>query len=216
MTDAISAEDISQAESGDELETHTGTKARIFHADAVEVIESFRRGPQAITIKDAAYIIERCGITKSSRVIEAGTGSGSLTGFLSLRAGEVVSYEQREDFHEIAKKNLERLAPSNVTLVNADLNEADSEGFDACVLDMPEPWSCYAKARELLAPGGWLCCYVPNTTQAVECVNRAAGFEHVESVEIMRREWVFSGRIAKPDKEVMHTAFLLFFRRTNV
>lgn len=216
---------IEAASSGEELETHLHQHARIFHATATDVIESFRNGPQNVTLKDAAYIIGRCGITRSSSVIEAGTGSGSLTAFLSLYAGSVVSFEAREDFHELASQNLRRLssldAVGDVELVLAPFEEAlerfaDRIGsFDACVLDMPEPWSCYAPARAMLRAGGLLVCYVPNATQASRCSTEASdsGFEPLESVELIRREWRFSERIAKPGKEVLHTAFLLFFRK---
>lgn len=221
----VRREAIEAAESGDELETHLHQHARIFHATATDVIESFRNGPQNITLKDAAYIIGRCGITRSSKVVEAGTGSGSLTAFLALYAGTVVSFEMREEFHDIAEENLKRLDTidpnAEIELVHAPLEEAperlaDRRGsFDACVLDMPEPWTCYAAARELLRPGGLLVCYVPNATQASRCAAEAAGFEPLENVELIRREWRFTERIAKPTKDVMHTAFLLFFRKTG-
>jgi tRNA A58 N-methylase Trm61 len=102
----IRAEAIGEADSGDELTTHLGVKARIYHATATDVIESFSNGPQNITLKDAAYIIGRCGVMRDSRVIEAGTGSGSLTAFLSLYAKRVVSFELRDDFAQLARKNL--------------------------------------------------------------------------------------------------------------
>ncbi|MFT4308775.1 MAG: hypothetical protein ACMXYM_05410 [Candidatus Woesearchaeota archaeon] len=220
----IKAEAIGCARSGDELETHLGVKARIYHATATDVIESFANGPQNITLKDAAYIIGRCGVTRESRVVEAGTGSGSLTAFLSLYAGSVSSFELREDFAQLARTNLDRLAiiglGANIAAHTAPFEDAPkvlSEKQDIAILDMPEPWTCYAPAREVLRDGGILVCYVPNATQASTCAHRAGehGFVPLESVELIRREWRFSERIAKPGKEVLHTAFLLFFRKTS-
>jgi tRNA (adenine57-N1/adenine58-N1)-methyltransferase catalytic subunit len=219
----IRAEAIGEADSGDELTTHLGVKARIYHATATDVIESFSNGPQNITLKDAAYIIGRCGVMRDSRVIEAGTGSGSLTAFLSLYAKRVVSFELRDDFAQLARKNLTRLASIGLggnieTHVDRFENAPSivSDPCDVAILDMPEPWTCYAPAREILTNGGILVCYVPNATQASSCAHHATthGFEPIEHVELIRREWRFSERIAKPGKEVLHTAFLLFFRKT--
>jgi tRNA (adenine57-N1/adenine58-N1)-methyltransferase catalytic subunit len=220
----IRQEAIGNASSGDELETHLGVKARIYHATATDVIESFRNGPQNITLKDAAYIIGRCGVTRESRVIEAGTGSGSLTAFLSLYAKRVVSFELRDDFAQLTKKNLARLASiglgENIETHTDRFENAPSivgEPCDIAILDMPEPWTCYTSAREMLRSGGILVCYVPNATQASSCAHHALdyGFEPIEHIELIRREWRFSERIAKPNKEVLHTAFLLFFRKTS-
>ena len=219
----IKAEAIERAQSGDALETHLGVESRIYHATATDVIESFRNGPQNITLKDAAYIIGRCGVTRDSNVVEAGTGSGSLAAFLSLYARSVVSFELREDFAQLSKKNLERLGSigrgENVELHTERFENAPQivADRDVCVLDMPEPWTCYGAARGVLRDGGILVCYVPNATQASTCAHHAVehGFEPIEHVELIRREWRFSERIAKPGKEVLHTAFLLFFRKAS-
>ena len=217
----IRKEQIEEARSGDELVTHLDTKARIFHATSTDVIESFRNGPQNITLKDAAYIIGRCGVTNTSKVVEAGTGSGSLTAFLSLYAGEVTSFEMRDDFAKLAAENLERLESlglgSNITRHVGRFEETTGTlaDQDVCVLDMPEPWTCYDAARSALRDGGILVCYIPNATQASTCAHEAIGFEPLEHVELIRREWRFTERIAKPGKEVLHTAFLLFFRKAR-
>ena len=220
----IKAHAIENAVSGDQLETHLGTHARIYHATATDVIESFRNGPQNITLKDAAYIIGRCGVTRDSKVIEAGTGSASLTAFLSLYADRVISFESREEFAQIAQENLKRLTMlglgGSIELHTERFENAPgivSPDQDICVLDMPEPWTCYEAARGVLRDGGILVCYVPNATQASTCAHRAIeyGFEPLENVELIRREWRFTERIAKPGKEVLHTAFLLFFRKTS-
>src|SRR5690606_8158312 len=68
------------------------------------------RGAQVIYPKDAAQIIAMGDIFPGARVLEAGAGSGGLTCSL-LRAvggaGRVVSWELREDFAQIARRNVE-------------------------------------------------------------------------------------------------------------
>ena len=214
----VSADQIERARPGESLQTHLGSQVRIYPADDIELIESFSRGPQAITLKDALYIIGRCAITRDSLVVESGTGSASMAAFLSLYAGAVISYERREEFYKLSKKNLAQIADrpafAPIELVHAEFSEAQaSRPAQAVILDMPEPWTQFPTAHRLLADTGSLACYTPNITQAIACTDALSeGFEHVETVEIMRREWSAHGRIAKPKKELMHTAFLVFAR----
>ena len=68
------------------------------------------RGAAVIYPKDAAQLMVSADIFPGARVLEAGVGSGSLTCYL-LRAvgqdGRVTSYERREDFATIARRNVD-------------------------------------------------------------------------------------------------------------
>ena len=68
------------------------------------------RGAAVIYPKDAAQILMAADIFPGARVLEAGAGSGALTCSL-LRAigpgGRLISYERREDFAAIARRNVE-------------------------------------------------------------------------------------------------------------
>ena len=70
---------------------------------------SMPRGAAVIYPKDTAQIIAMADIFPGARVVEAGAGSGALTCAL-LRAvgsgGRVTSYERREDFAEVARRNV--------------------------------------------------------------------------------------------------------------
>ena len=72
---------------------------------------AMKRGATVVYPKDAAHILAFADIFPGARVLEAGAGSGALTCWL-LRAvgdsGMVVSCERREDFAEIAQRNVER------------------------------------------------------------------------------------------------------------
>ena len=74
-----------------------------------DFVLSMPRGAQVIYPKDAAQIVAMGDIFPGARVVEAGAGSGALTCSL-LRAvgseGHVYSYEVREDFAEVAQKNV--------------------------------------------------------------------------------------------------------------
>src|SRR5205823_5558639 len=97
--------------------------------------------------KDAAHLVSWADIGPGHRVLESGVGSGALTLAL-LRAvgerGEVVGYEQRSDFIELALSNVRAFGgeqAGNLLLrerdIYAGLVDAD---FDRVVLDLAEPW----------------------------------------------------------------------------
>ena len=68
------------------------------------------RGAAVVYPKDAARILVEADIFPGARVVEAGAGSGALTCYL-LRAigeyGRLTSYERREDFAAVARRNVE-------------------------------------------------------------------------------------------------------------
>ena len=92
------------------------------------------RGAAVVYPKDAAQIVALADIFPGAHVVEAGVGSGALTCSL-LRAvgpyGRVSSYERREEFADVARKNVHQFfgAPDGEThpawqLTLGDLAEA--------------------------------------------------------------------------------------------
>ena len=90
----------------------------------------------------------------------------------------MISYERREDFAAIARRNVENFfgaSPPTWDLRVADLLESfTAEPLDRVVLDMLAPWDCVAALAELLLPGGVFCAYVATTTQLAETVETLA------------------------------------------
>jgi tRNA (adenine57-N1/adenine58-N1)-methyltransferase len=70
-----------------------------------------KRGATIVYPKDAAQILAYADVFPGARVLEAGAGSGALSCWL-LRAigpdGELVSFEARPDFAEIARENVRK------------------------------------------------------------------------------------------------------------
>jgi tRNA (adenine57-N1/adenine58-N1)-methyltransferase catalytic subunit len=218
----IQVQDIEAADDGQRIPTHMDRNLIIHSATPIDVIESFRRGPQTIILKDAAYIVGKGSVSRESVIIDAGTGSGSMAAYFALHAKKVYSFELRAEFLEISKKNLERIKDNplfcDIELINDDVQYANNyinERADLIFLDVPEPWNYYAILKPLLKDSGKIACYVPNATQALECTNNLNGFIIEEACEIMLRTWKFSGRIAKPEKDLLHTAFLVFARNSR-
>jgi tRNA (adenine57-N1/adenine58-N1)-methyltransferase catalytic subunit len=195
-----------------------------------DVVVSMPRGAAVVYPKDAAQIITLADIFPGARVVEAGAGSGALTCAL-LRAvgveGHVASYERREEFADIARKNVESffggVHPAwRLTIGDlADGIAAETIGADGAVdrvvLDMLAPWECVASAAGALVPGGVLCGYVATTTQLsrfVETVRSHGGFTEPESWESLVRGWHVEGLAVRPQHKMNgHTGFLVTARR---
>ena len=189
-----------------------------------DFVLSMPRGAQVIYPKDSARIMGLANLGPGSRVAEAGVGSGALTCSL-LRAvgptGQVFSYERREDFAEVARRNVARwfvVEPSSWTLTLGDLSEALAErDLDAVVLDMLAPWECVEAVARALAPGGTLIAYVATTTQLsrfVETIRVQGGWTEPRAEETLMRTWHLEGLAVRPQHRMNgHTGFLVTMRR---
>ena len=94
---------------GSIIKSSNGTPYQVFRPLLNDYVLSMQRGATIIYPKDSAAIIGFADIAPGTKVLEAGAGSGALSISL-LRAigdgGELHSYEEREDFIEIARKNV--------------------------------------------------------------------------------------------------------------
>ncbi len=192
----------------------------VIRSSLYDYMATIRRKAQIIGIKDVSYIITRCGIRSGSHVVEGGTGSGSLTTallYFTHPNGYVYTYELREDFAEIARKNVERLPFGNWTLKIGDVTKDVAErNLDAFIVDIPESWKAIDIAKKSLRNGGCFCSYVPTYNQ-MEKVYRSlnkAGFIDLEATEIIKRDMHIGKLGTRPENiEVGHTGFLIFGRK---
>jgi tRNA (adenine57-N1/adenine58-N1)-methyltransferase len=182
------------------------------------------RGAAVVYPKDAARILVEADIFPGARVVEAGAGSGALTCYL-LRAigeyGRLTSYERREDFAAVARRNVESFfsGPHPAWELRAgDLAVGlTKEPVDRAVLDMLAPWECVDALADVLEPGGVLAAYVATTTQLgrmVETLRSHGGFTEPEATESLVRAWHAEGLAVRPRHDMVgHTGFLIITRR---
>ena len=168
--------------------------------------------------KDAAYLMIKAGIHSGSKVLEVGTGSGSLTMALAQAvapAGRVFTFDRRTDLPKNAVKNVTRAGLSAyVTFCQRQAGEAFPEKeFDAVVLDIPQPWEEVAVVKEALKGSGRLVSLNPtfNQIETMAEALRANGFIAVECHELLQRPILARGGKTRPvQRMVSHTEFLLF------
>jgi tRNA (adenine57-N1/adenine58-N1)-methyltransferase len=180
-----------------------------------------RRQTQIVYPKDSALIIVNCGIGPGSRVVEAGTGSGSLTAMLANTVrptGHIYSYELREEFISTAKKNLERANVSDwVEIKNMDVTKGIEErNVDVIVLDLATPWLVIPFARDALKGSGVLSSYSPTIEQTQKTVKALEenAFGDIQTFEsLVRKILVREGKTRPETFMVGHTGYMTFARK---
>jgi tRNA (adenine57-N1/adenine58-N1)-methyltransferase len=217
-------DDVVGLPQGSVVETTAGLKFLAFKPLLGDYVLSMPRGATIVYPKDAALIVGFADIAPGTHVLEAGVGSGALTISL-LRAvgheGSVDSFERRDEFAEIATKNVHdyfKGQPSNWSLTIGSVQDADrSKKYDRIVLDMLSPWECVELADEVLHPGGVFLAYVATTTQlsvTAEAIKSSGRFTEPESSESLVRGWHHEGLAVRPDhRMIAHTGFLIQARR---
>jgi tRNA (adenine57-N1/adenine58-N1)-methyltransferase len=221
---AVSHDDVISQSEGVVISSSSGAQFLAMRPLLSEFTVSMPRGAAVVYPKDAAQILIGADIFPGSRVLEAGAGSGALSCSL-LRAigpgGRLISYERREDFAAIARRNVENFfgaSPTNWDLRLGDLLDAQvTEPLDRVVLDMLAPWECVSALAEMLVPGGVLCAYVSTTTQLAETVETLrvhTGFTEPEATESLVRGWHVEGLAVRPRHDMVgHTGFVITARR---
>lgn len=212
---------------GRAVRSSRGGRMLAFRPTLSDYILKMKRGAQVVYPKDVGLILVYADIFPGATVLEAGTGSGSLTLALARAVGSggrVISYELREDHHEQAAANIAAFyegggKPENLELRVGDVFAGvDDALFDRMVLDLPEPWHALETTAGALAQGGILCCYLPTIPQVQQIVEamRSHGFGLVHTLEGLVRTWKVEGQSVRPDhRMVAHTGFLVTARKLS-
>ncbi len=205
---------------GSVIHTHLGRPFRMLRPTLYELVKGLKRQTQIIYPKEIGYICLKLGIGPGVRVIEAGSGSGSLTVALSWYAGpegRVYTYDRRPEFSELCGKNLAWAGVgANVERFQRDIAEGFlQQGVDALFLDVRTPWDYLDQAVAAVAPGAPMGFLLPTTNQISDLLAglERGPFTDIEVLEIfLRRYKPVADRLRPADRMVAHTGFLVFCR----
>jgi tRNA (adenine57-N1/adenine58-N1)-methyltransferase len=206
---------------GTQVFSHMGSPYFLLQPSLGEILNDLPRSTQILYPKDIGFILVTMGIGPGKKVIEAGTGSGSMTIALAYNIGaegRVISYEIRPDMQNLAKKNLERVGlAERVDFKLRDIAEGlDETDADAFFLDVPNPYDYIPQVRAALKPGGFFCSLLPTVNQVEQLLIalRRERFAFIEVCEVLVRYYKPEpARLRPTDRMIAHTGFLIFGRR---
>ena len=166
----MSAEVLSNAVIGDEVKSHLDHSFKIVKPNVNDFIDIMDRRCSILIKKDIGTVLAYTGLGAGSRVVDAGTGAGAIAlnfGNVVGENGGVYTYEIREDFAEVARKNIDTFGITNIEVKNQNIKEGIYENnIDLVFLDLPKPYEIFEEVWDSLNLGGWLVVYAPYIGQA--------------------------------------------------
>jgi tRNA (adenine57-N1/adenine58-N1)-methyltransferase len=226
----LSMDAVIDAGYGGVVATHLGRPYRVIRPTLYDLVKGVKRATQIIYPKDIGYIVLKLGIGPGTRVVEAGSGSGSLTlamAWLAGETGKVYTFERRPEFSSLCGDNLDRAGVGHrVVRFAHDIAEGfvppgiagtqdDPSGADALFLDVRTPWDYLDQAASVVAPGSPIGFLLPTANQVSDLLAalETSPFEDVEVLEILvRRYKPVAERLRPDDRMVAHTGYLMFAR----
>jgi len=183
------------------------------------ILKKLKRGPQVILPKDLGMIVSFSGLNRESVVVDAGAGSGFATVFFGSIAKKVYSFENRDEFHDFAAKNIKRSNLDNIILNRESVFEGIEKiegAVDIINLDLPNPENIFG-SRFKLSEEGYIVAYLPHVEQVSSFVKvaRENGYECF-ILEAIVREIMSRDRGTRPQNTgLMHTAYLIFCKKAK-
>ena len=216
-------DDFVGREFGAVVQSHSGESFALLRPTLGEYTRRIKRNTQIVYPKEAGFLVMHLNLGPGATVVECGTGSGSLTCVFAHfvgPTGRVCTYDRREDFSELARKNAERWGVADrITFKVRSLDEGfDERDADAVFLDLPNPWDYIAAAKEALGSGNRLAILVPTTNQIERTLDalREHHFADPQVMELMLRYLKTDPRRIRPeDMMVGHTGYLIFASKAD-
>lgn len=216
----LSAETLAEAKIGDEVKSHLDRSFKIVKPNINDFIDLMERPCSILIKKDIGTVLAYTGLGAGSRVVDAGTGAGAIAlhfGNVVGDAGKVFTYEIREDFSKVARRNIENFGIDNIEVKNKNIKEGiDEDNIDLVFLDLPKPYEIFEDVYDCLNLGGYLVVYAPYINQA-EISYRVAkklNFYDIEILETLERGLEVRQRGTRPKTRMVgHSGYLLFARK---
>ena len=216
----VPAEVLDNAGIGDEVKSHLDHTFKIVKPNINDFIDLMDRRCSILIKKDIGQVLAHTGLGAGSRVVDAGTGAGAIAlnfGNVVGETGRVYTYEIREDFAEVAKKNIDNFGITNIEVKNRNIKDGiDEDNIDLIFLDLPKPYEIFEDVMDSLNVGGWLAVYAPYIDQAETAyrVAKKLGFYDIEIIELLERGLeVRTQGVWPKTRMVGHSGYLVFARK---
>ncbi len=198
---------------GETVKTHLGVEFVARLPRPTDFFVHARRSGAPMLPKDIGMVVAATGMNKKDEVLDAGTGSGIAAIYFGGIAASVVSCEIREDFANLARKNISLAGLDNVTVVHADVLDIDGS-YDVVHLDLHVGREHIEYAHAHLRPGGYLATYTPFLEQTFLVIDTAEElFSQVECHELIDRHLSRSQRGTRPSTRVCHSGYITIARK---
>lgn len=165
---------------------------------------------QILYFYDISTVVFQLNLKPGSKVIESGTGSGSLSNALARAvapSGHVYTFEFNAERARKAQEEFKELKLTDIVTAKhgdacAGFGRELDDSVDSVFLDLPSPWLAIPHAyASLKKAGGIVCCFSPCIEQVQKnCIKLTTlGFEDVSTIEALGCEYdVASAAIAQP------------------
>lgn len=213
---AVRHDDIIGRDWGDVLLSSTGKALYLLKPRGIDRMMKVKRRTNIMYPKDVAYLLAELDVRPGDRVVEIGSGSGSMTQALARAVspgGQVFSYDRRPEFSELARENCEVAGVGDVVEFRArEAGDPLEPDVDAVFTDVPEPWNEVAVIYEALRGSGRFAAGVPTFNQAEQLAValERGGFAMIETVEILVRSILARrGKTRPAHRMIGHTQLLV-------
>jgi len=209
---------------GTQIFSHNGSPFFLLQPSLPDILKNTKRATQIMYPKEIGYILLHMGIVPGTKVIEAGTGSGSFTTALAYYTGEkgkVFSYEIKAETQQIARKSIDKLGLSDrVEFKVKDISQGfDETDVDAIFLDVANAYDFMHIVKRSLKPGGYFGCILPTTNQVIKLLItlRQNDFAFVDVCDISLKYYKAEPLRFRPaDRMIAHTGYLIFARSVSI
>ena len=185
-----------------------------------DFIFHMKRQSQIIYPEDIGSILIYGNARPNSQILEAGTGSGTVTGILanfSQPDGHIYSFDIRESALKQAKKNIEHMGMKEHTTVDlGNILEKDYnfENINFIMLDLATPWLAVPRVKKYLDPvKGRICLFSPTLEQVKKNINALIQnqFQWYKTFELMKRFYQVKQNATRPlGRMVGHTGYMTY------
>ena len=210
-------------EYGSRVNTNKDKYVYLLKPTMYDYVMKIQHGTQIVYPKDLGYIVARAGIGSGQKILEIGTGSGSLTSFIAnivKPSGHVYTFDVNENFMKIAEKNIKKAGVSKyVTQHNLDLKTRKKmplKDIDVALIDLGDPWTVIPQVRRMLKGSGAVFAICPTMNQLEKLTMTLVEneFTDIESTEhILRTIEAREGKTRHSFQGIGHTTYLCFARK---